>query len=168
MTRVLHWIMAAAAPRHGSRPDFDLLQVAFDRLPRGDTTVRRNWSNPPGMYLRVAAANAGLTEVLIQVHRRTVRRRHGSHRGWKLTTVLHDPGHPYHFPEDRTVCVCDWIKLPFVTLDGPGLYATTIYFRAVDFESNDFEQIRNRPWDPDGFGRGWEYGAVDFFRVVKS
>ena len=164
-------MLARAASRHGTRPDYDLLQVAYDWSPPPATTYPERWAwHPvPGLYLRVAAHDAGLTEVLIQVH---YRRR----RVWELTNAFHDPSRPYHFPTNRTVVLSDWIKLPSLTSHGFGLYATTIYFRAVaseeDKDEEPEESPKPRPWDPgealqSRIGDGWTFGAVDYFRMVK-
>ena len=109
-----------------------------------------------------------MTEVLVQVHYR--RRRYV----WERTTALYDPGHPYHFPTDRTRVLSTWVQLPHVSLRGLRLYAATIYFRAVEpEEAQEWEETgRTRPWDPDEqlkkeIGDGWVFGAVDYFRVVN-
>lgn len=162
--RVLHWLLAQAAPQHGTRPDYDLLHVAYDRTPPHQTAYpeRWEWRAPPGLYLRLAARNAGLTEVLVQVH---YRRRRGV---WELANAFHDPSRPFHFPADRTVVFSDWIKLPRLTLHGFGLYAVTIYFRPVGEVEWEMEPARTRPWDPpERLGEGWDFGAVDYFRVVR-
>jgi hypothetical protein len=164
--RVLHWLLAKTASRHGVHPEYNLLHVAYDRSSPLGTTFSEKWTwrEPPGLYLRVAAWEAGLTEILVQVHYR--RRR----RVWERTTAFHDPGHPYHFPVDRAVVFSDWIKLPYLTLHGFGLYAATIYFRAArsgeDEDEEPGEETRTRPWDPEDLGEGWVFGAVDYFRVV--
>jgi len=166
---VHHWILAKTVSMFGTVPESNILGVAYEYSVPLDTEFPKERRGAV-MLLRVGAHSAGVTEVLIQVHRQL------RPNVWELTTSVSDP-RPLVFPQDRTVVFATSIRVPHMQLTGEGLYAVTVYFRAISPEESDEDQNEKTvsewddsandeaagplPWDPEE--PGWVFGAVDSF-----
>ncbi len=156
---VQHWLLARTVRAYGaSITESDLLGVAFEYAVPPDTEFPSR-RGPVVAFLRVTARSAGVVEFLAQVHHE---RRPGV---WQPVNRFADRGRPLVLPVGRTVVLSESIRLPHVRLEGTGVYAVTIYFRP-DGPDDPPPGADPTPWDPDE--PGWVFGAVDYFRVVKS
>ncbi|MFO0821835.1 MAG: hypothetical protein U0792_01745 [Gemmataceae bacterium] len=175
--QVHHWLVTKQARTYGSVPESDLLGVAHNYPIPPDTEFPKS-RRPLVMFLRVFSQRAGLVDFLIQIHWQM-----GTGE-WKRTTLFSDPNRPFVFPPDREILYADWIRLPYATLQGYGLYAVTIYFRRIEADDEEGQpeadqpdtweesqvdvtpfEVEPMPWDPEE--TGWVFGAVDYFYVVN-
>ncbi len=135
---VQHGVLATLARRHGNRPIFDLLEVAYEYSVPADTEFPRTATFD--LFLRVLARSAGPTEIRIRVYRRLRQSQ------WDLVNDFTSPNNVFPFPSNRIVVYSDSVRLPNVRLTGTGLYAVRVFFRP----------LRSR----------WQLGTVEYFRVV--
>jgi hypothetical protein len=137
---VQHCILATVTKRHGTRPVFDLLEVAYEYTVPADTEFPK-FVSKLDLFLRVLARSAGPTQLRIRVYRRRRRRQ------WERVNDFFSPNRVLSFPRNRTVVLSDSFRLPNVKLTGTGLYAVRVFFRPP----------RSR----------WQLGAAEYFRVVR-
>jgi hypothetical protein len=136
---VQHCVLTTLARQHGSRPVFDLLEVAYEVEVPADTEFPR-FVPKFDLFLRVVARSAGSTRLRIRIHRHV-------RRGVRELTNDFRPDRRLDFPRTRTVVFSHPGRLPNVKLTGTGLYAIRVYFRPT--------------------GCPWELGTIEYFRVVR-
>ena len=156
---VQHRVLSRLVRQHGTRQVFDLHEVAFEVDVPAEFEFPRTLSRLD-MFLRVAAADAGPTRVRIRVHHEQPRGR------WKLRHDLQDARYVIPFPMSARVVHDQPFRLSGVRLEGPGMHAVTVYFRPESDDAADGWNPNTTPWDPDE--AGWEFGAVEYFRVVRG
>lgn len=138
---VQHCVLTTLARRHGNRPVFDLLEVAYEYAVPADTEFPK-YVPKFDLFLRVVARSAGPTGIRVRVRRRRGRNR------WELLHDYFSPNRRLPFPPNQTVVLSDSIRLPNVRLTDTGLYAVQVYFCPR----------RSR----------WALGAIEYFRVVRQ
>jgi hypothetical protein len=137
---VQHGILSALTRQHGSRPVFDLLEVAYEYTVPPDTEFPRVVPRFD-LFLRIVARSAGPTRIRIRI-RRQIRR-----GVWELVNDFYNPTRRLSFPPNRTAVFSQPVRLPNVHLTGTGLYAVRVYFRPANWH--------------------WELGTIEYFRIVR-
>jgi hypothetical protein len=137
---VQHGILTTLTRQHGSRPVFDLLEVAYEYTVPPDTEFPKIVPRFD-LFLRIIALSAGPTRIRIRIHRQV---RRGA---WELVNDFHNPACRLSFPLDRTVVLSQPFRLPNVHLTGTGLYSVRVYFRPAKWH--------------------WELGTIEYFRIAR-